>query len=460
MAEGYEQWQPPGSLAPGTRVGPWRVLERAGRGVQGAVYRAQRAGHEDEGCVALKLALVENNPRFKREVELLRRVAHPSLPRVYEQAEWQHPNGRRYPYVVMEFVDGVGLYAWAEQLHPSVEQVSRLLSQVASALEAVRAAGGVHRDVKGENVLVRQGDGRAVLVDAGVCTYAGAEVMTPRGMVPGTPAYRSPEAALFEVSQALERAERYEAGPEDDVYALGVMAYRVLTGEHPPPPEPEPDETGRWRVRSQAVLLPPEMKRGAQRRLGELVERMLEVRREERITASEAARALEELAAREEARRALEAAARARRRERRRRWAWAVGVAAGVALLGWAGLNGSKQQLSAAKTQGASRPEGGAVGLGDAVSAASTATSPERATREMLAEEALPEPRPGQARPDAKGQCPRKQHVALNGGCWMPLKEGSTKCEDLSGDMLEGTCFVPIFPPGRRPASSGHGAGP
>jgi predicted Ser/Thr protein kinase len=450
MGEENGRRQGPGGLAAGTRVGRLRVVERVGRGVQGAVYRAEWEGPEGEGSVALKVALAENNPRFQREVELLRRVEHESVPRVYEAGEWEQGGGRRYPYVVMEWVEGEGLYAWAERKERTVEEVSRALGQVARALEAVREVGCVHRDVKGENVVVRRRDGRAVLVDAGLSTYAGAQALTPRGLVAGTPAYRSPEAALFEVSQALERAERYEAGPEDDVYALGVVGYRVLVGEYPPAPEPELEESGRWRVRSQGVELPGEVKRGEWGRLAEVVERMLEVRREERLTARRAAEALEELAAREEARRAAERGARARRRESARRWGMRAGVAVSVTLvLWWVGSERTWRE----EARGGSQQEGGATGLGEEVAAASRVRALEAQGEPVLGEEAQPEPRPGQARPDAKGRCPRKRQVALNGGCWRVLGLEREECEDLSGEVFQGTCYVPIVSPRRRSTS-------
>jgi hypothetical protein len=70
----------PALLPPGTQVGPWRVVDWAGRGVHGAVYRAVRVGQEHSLPVALKLALLPRDPRFAREVELLSRQRHPHIP--------------------------------------------------------------------------------------------------------------------------------------------------------------------------------------------------------------------------------------------------------------------------------------------------------------------------------------------------------------------------------------------
>src|SRR5690349_16369748 len=66
-------------------------------------------------------------------------------------------------------------------------------------------------------------------------------------------------------------------------------------------------------------------------------------------------------------------------------------------------------------------PDAGPVGLGDAVASASTQDSPETLGPKVMAAETIPEPQPGQTRPDAKGRCPRKRQVALNGGCWVTV---------------------------------------
>src|SRR4051812_8561820 len=148
----------PALLPLGTEVGPWRVESWAGRGVHGAVYRAVRSGDEQAGPVALKLALLPGDPRIAREVWLLRRLEHPSVPRLIDTGEWQHPSGPSHPYVVMEWVDGEPLYDWALRHNPTSQQVLRLFAQLARALAALDAQGCVHRDVKGDNVRVRRSD--------------------------------------------------------------------------------------------------------------------------------------------------------------------------------------------------------------------------------------------------------------------------------------------------------------
>ncbi|WP_164017825.1 serine/threonine-protein kinase [Pyxidicoccus trucidator] len=225
----------PASLPAGTEVGVWRVLERRGRGNYGAVYRVERVGDPGAGPFALKLATHILDLRFEREAELLSRIHHPGVPRLHASGLWLHPAGP-FPYLVMEWVEGQSLYDWGRERHPTSRQVLRLLAQMARALEATHAVGAVHRDVKGDNVLVRVSDEQAVLIDFGAGNIRGAPTLTAPPLPPGTPAYRSPEAIRFQWDYRSHPTARYEAQPADDVYALGVTAYQLVTGTYPPPP--------------------------------------------------------------------------------------------------------------------------------------------------------------------------------------------------------------------------------
>src|SRR5690606_26431632 len=124
----------------GTEVGPWRVLGLSRRGAHGTVYRAERRGHEHEGPVALKVANWPLEARFEREGGLLSRVRHPSVPRLLDGGWWRGPDGEQYPFLVMEWVEGVELCEWAEQPGRTWGEGVRVLAQVASALAATHAA--------------------------------------------------------------------------------------------------------------------------------------------------------------------------------------------------------------------------------------------------------------------------------------------------------------------------------
>jgi len=240
-----EQVTDPASIPVGTELGDWHVVSWAGRGMYGTVYRVERRGRDGQGHYALKLALHPRDERFERERELLSRMNHPNVPRLEGHGLWQHPSGP-FPYLVMQWVTGTPLYPWAAQRNPTSRQVLRLLAQVARALEATAQAGAVHRDVKGDNVLVRLSDERAFLTDFGAGVYRGAATVTLRTLPPGTPQYRSPEAWAFQATFNLHPSEHYRGSTCDDLFALGVTAYRLVTDEYPPPTDPGQEGSEVW----------------------------------------------------------------------------------------------------------------------------------------------------------------------------------------------------------------------
>jgi eukaryotic-like serine/threonine-protein kinase len=458
----------PAFLPPGTQIGPWRVVAWAGQGVHGVIFQAVRIGQEDAGPVALKLALLPEDPRLAREVAVLSRVDHPSVPRLLDSGEWQHPGGTRHPFLVVEWVEGVPLYEWARLHSPRPEQLPRLLAQLAGALQALHAQGALHRDVKGANILVRRSDRRAMLMDFGSGTHAGAVSLTPPALVPGTPAYRSPEAALLELHSLRSPQARFIAGPADDVYALGVTACRLVTGEYPELGEPYQDADGRWHLES--VVLPPALRDEGHVAppLRELILRMLSVLPEERGTAAElatllerAAEHLEQVSAPPSNVRPASARAVLRpfgplTRERASRSglaAAAVALALGAGIFWGVSRQAARQSFVPGRAVAQSAPaDEGTTGLGDTASRA-TQGQPSASWPEAMSEDTLPEPLPGQLRPDAKGRCPGKQQVALNGACWLKASAEREECSWFKGQVFHGTCYLPCVPPGRQPTS-------
>ncbi|WP_224366147.1 serine/threonine-protein kinase [Hyalangium versicolor] len=285
----------PAFLQPGTLVGPWRVVSRRGRGTYGVVYRAVREGQEQQGIVALKIAMTQLDSRFDREVELLSRIHHPSVPRPRDDGFWRSPQGALYPYIVMDWVEGMPLYEWAATHNPSSCRVARMLAQVASALAATHEAGGVHRDVKGDNTLVKQDGERVVLTDFGLGNHTGAATLTPYPIPPATPAYRSPEAWVFARRYGSHPRAHYTAQPTDDLFALGITAYRLVTEQYPPPTEPGLDGSEVWHVEGEVLKQPRELNPRVSQRLNALILKMLAVNPAERGTAQELAEALEHL---------------------------------------------------------------------------------------------------------------------------------------------------------------------
>ncbi|MDY7232917.1 serine/threonine-protein kinase, partial [Hyalangium rubrum] len=257
------------------------------------MFRAVLAGREHRGAVVLKVAWFPFDPRFPREAKLLSLSQHPSVPKLLASGEWQHPSGAVYPYLVMEWVEGLPLYEWPERSNPSSQETSRVLAQVARALEATHAAGGLHRDVKGANILVSSSSHRVFLIDYGAGTYAGAPPVTRDGLPPGTDKYRSPETWEFELHRPRNAPATYQAQPADDVFALGVSAYRLVTGQYLPPVDVREEAGGGLRLNWTPPRPPQELNPRVAPELDALILRMLAARPDERPSAGELAKALE-----------------------------------------------------------------------------------------------------------------------------------------------------------------------
>jgi serine/threonine protein kinase len=422
--------------------------------------------------VALKLALFPWDPRFMREVGLLSLVHHPSTPRLLGHGFWQHPSGTFFPFIVMEWVEGTPLYAWAREEDPTSLQVLQVLAQLARALEATHARRAVHRDVKGDNVLVRHSDGRAVLMDFGVGHYPSAARLTWQPLPPGTPPYRTPEAWLFERRSEPSQNARYLAGPADDVYALGVTAYRLVTGEYPVGPALQQDDEGVWQLEEFPLPAPRERNPRVNPQLSELILRMLSVSPEARGTAGALAAALETAAehvAKEGggSRLGIKSLApsepllapprRLQPQVKAMSWgarsAWAL---AGALLLLWA-LKAVHTPLHSAsrKEQVASSPgqtDGGTANLGEQAPQETLSPEQKSSQQETISQEPPPEPFPGQITPNAKGRCPGPKQIPLNGGCWVeyPTKNAE-ECEKNDLVFIKDRCYAPAMGSRRKP---------
>ncbi|QDE87883.1 serine/threonine protein kinase [Myxococcus xanthus] len=217
------------ALAPGAQVVGYTVERRLGSGGFGAVYLARCEGQ----AYALKLVdLARVGARVEREVSILLKLSHPNVVGIHGFGRWPVASPE-FGVIVMEYVEGRQLDVWASEENPSARQVARVVLDVARALEASHEAGVLHRDVKEANVMVRAADGVAKLVDFGVGDYAGAPGITADILPPGTPEYRSPEAWSFFRQNARVPGAIYTPGPSDDLWALGVVLYQLLTARPP-----------------------------------------------------------------------------------------------------------------------------------------------------------------------------------------------------------------------------------
>jgi serine/threonine-protein kinase len=458
----------PASLLPGTRVGPWRIVDARGRGTYGAIYLAEGVAPQTSGLVALKLALHPWDERFGREAELLSRIRHPAVPRLLGHGQWLSPAGLPHPWLAMELVEGIPLYEAARAFAPSSRQVLRLLAGLARALEATHAVGGVHRDVKGDNVLVRPSDGQAFLIDFGSGTYPGAAPLTGPVFPPGTPPYRSPEAYRFALDILKSPVKVYAPTPAEDVFALGVTAYKLVTGEYPPKAEPLDAESHVWETEGPGPRPAHALNARCCAELSALISRMLSRQPEARGSARELAEALEHAAraAGPEADVPLfpggtpwpSAPAKAPPQRDPLRVplqsgsSWLVAAAiAGCLVLAATWLPGIPHQEEALSHHEEAR-DAGVVGLGDSVLTAPVASTQELPTGALIALDLPDKPLRGQIRPDANGRCPFRVHVVINGGCWWKAGEDAKDCEE-NAYVYKGRCYEPVFPR-PRPATS------
>ena len=267
----------------GMRVGGVRLEARLGEGGQGTVYRGRRGGRQ-YAVKVLSLGLTE---RAWRELEVRLRLRRAGAVKLLGCGLW--PDRKpRFLFIVMPYVRGRPLDTWAGTNNPTARDVARMVREVAWQLARVHRAGVVHRDVKAANVLVRREDGKPVLVDFGLGTWPGAPDITHPLALPGTPLYRSPELLRFRREYA--GSERYQARASDDLWALGVLLYWLLTGSHPfDVEEPGADEGTLANVILRGEPEPPHVRNPrVPRALSELCLRMLEKSPEARFPEAEA----------------------------------------------------------------------------------------------------------------------------------------------------------------------------
>ncbi len=210
----------------GQRVGPYRIERLVGRGGMGAVFLAIR---EDDYRKQVALKLVNWGTesedilsRFYNERQILAQLEHPNIARLLDGGTTA--DGR--PYLVMEYVEGEPIDHYCDAHGLALEDRLRLFREVCAAVHFAHQNLIVHRDLKASNILVTA-EGQPRLLDFGIAKLLAPEiatrpVATVPGQVPMTPAYASPEQALGDpVTTAT------------DVYALGVLLYRLLAGRLP-----------------------------------------------------------------------------------------------------------------------------------------------------------------------------------------------------------------------------------
>ncbi len=234
-------------LKPGDRIERYVIDALLGHGGMGEVYRAHDARlqrsvalkilHADvTGTEASSKPATDGPARMLREARAAAALDHPNVVAIYDVGQVDEPEDLRgMTYLAMELIKGSTLRSYVGDTRVTLKERVRWLSDVARALAAAHAAGLVHRDVKPENVMIRE-DGRVKVLDFGIAKRAASDAvdatsstegyvvptLTGQGVIVGTPLYMAPEQL---------RAEALDG--RCDQFAWGVVAYELLTGKPP-----------------------------------------------------------------------------------------------------------------------------------------------------------------------------------------------------------------------------------
>ena len=216
-------------------AGRYKVVDEIGRGGMGVVYRVEHVHTGEPLALKVLVGAARSDPqalkRFKREARASARIQSENVVHVSDADTAPELDGS--PFLVMELLRGIDVGRYAAQHGPlEPAEVVALLAQVGSVLELAHGLGIVHRDLKPENLFLHQrkdGTTIAKVLDFGISKFAleeqGLEAggVTATGAVIGTPLYMAPEQA---------HGANDKIAPTTDVWAIGLIAMRLLTGEH------------------------------------------------------------------------------------------------------------------------------------------------------------------------------------------------------------------------------------
>ncbi len=211
-------------------VGKYLITAKIAEGGMGAIYKAKHPTL-NRTVILKRLTLKKNaaiTERFKREAELMIDFRNDNIVQVYDHFK----EGNSY-YIAMEYVDGVSLGDLIEKRRYIPNEIAMLIfREICKALKYAHDKTVIHRDIKPENVLISK-DGEVKLTDFGIATSKDTEDdgLTSVGMTLGTPAYMSPEQIL-NTKSVDKRA---------DIYSMGVVLYKMVTGKTPFPSNFTPD---------------------------------------------------------------------------------------------------------------------------------------------------------------------------------------------------------------------------
>jgi serine/threonine protein kinase len=216
-----------GLLAPGTRVGSYRIERQIADGGMGTVYEAVHVILPRRAAIKVLhrylLGKWAARERLFQEARILELLCHPGLVEILDAGVLDDER----PWIAMELLEGLTV-AQRIELHGKLDtlEVIDILGRTAAALEAAHRAGVIHRDLKPENIMLCRGPGgtEVRVIDWGIARIHGdtSPRLTRANMTPGTPLYMSPEQAR---GKAIDG--------RSDIYTLGVIACEALTGQPP-----------------------------------------------------------------------------------------------------------------------------------------------------------------------------------------------------------------------------------
>ena len=204
----------------GKRLGKYEIQSEIGRGGMGIVYRGFDPMLQRAVAVKVLPPQFAIDPgfvrRFQREAVMAAQLKHPNIVTIHDVGEQEGVN-----FIVMELLEGATLDRWLGRGPLGLNQVSRVVRQVADALDFAHKRGVVHRDIKPSNIMISN-EGHVTLMDFGLVRASEGSGLTQTGAIMGTPEYMSPEQA-----QGINLDHRA------DIYAFGIVLYRLLAGRLP-----------------------------------------------------------------------------------------------------------------------------------------------------------------------------------------------------------------------------------
>jgi len=215
-----------GSLPVGQDFGPYRVVREIGKGGMGRVFLAERVDEEFHRQVAIKLIKPGMDTdsvirHFRNEREILASLDHPNIARLFDGGTSRDG----LPYFVMEHIEGQPIDRFCDERSCSITERLQLFRQVCAAVAYAHQHLVIHRDIKPSNILVTA-EGEPKLLDFGIARLlrpaSDTNTTTVTAFPLMTPEYASPEQVLGQPASTLT-----------DVYSLGVVLYRLLTGTNP-----------------------------------------------------------------------------------------------------------------------------------------------------------------------------------------------------------------------------------